>query len=111
MAVVVTVITYASLIIGELVPKQIALRDPESVAVRVAPTMALLAKVSSPLVWLLDRSGKTILWALGHRGHIGKSKRGCNGLGKQGYEVSSSRPTLRSIPAILAARGSTCAES
>src|ERR1700752_462866 len=32
---VVTVITYASLIIGELVPKQIALRDPESVAVRV----------------------------------------------------------------------------
>src|SRR3569832_541105 len=36
---VVTVITYASLIMGELVPKQIALRDPESVAVRVAPFM------------------------------------------------------------------------
>jgi putative hemolysin len=35
---VVTVITYASLIIGELVPKQIALRDPELVAVRAAPT-------------------------------------------------------------------------
>jgi putative hemolysin len=34
---VVTVITYASLIVGELVPKQIALRDPEAVAVRVAP--------------------------------------------------------------------------
>ena len=41
--VVVTVITYASLIIGELVPKQIALRDPELVAVRVAPYMTLLA--------------------------------------------------------------------
>ncbi len=67
-AVVVTVITYASLIIGELVPKQIALRDPESVAVRVAPAMVLLARVSSPLVWLLDHSGKAILWALGHRG-------------------------------------------
>jgi putative hemolysin len=66
-AVVVTVITYASLIIGELVPKQIALRDPESVAVRVAPAMVLLARVSSPLVWLLDHSGKAILWALGHR--------------------------------------------
>ena len=65
---VVTVITYASLIIGELVPKQIALRDPESVAVRVAPAMVLLAKVSSPLVWLLDHSGKAILWILGHRG-------------------------------------------
>ena len=35
--VVVGVITYASLIVGELVPKQIALRDPEAVAVKVAP--------------------------------------------------------------------------
>ena len=66
--VVVTVITYASLIIGELVPKQIALRDPESVAVRVAPYMTLLAKISLPAVWLLDRSGKALLWLLGHRG-------------------------------------------
>ena len=65
---VVAVITYASLIIGELVPKQIALRDPESVAVRVAPYMMMLAKVSLPAVWLLDRSGKALLWLLGHRG-------------------------------------------
>jgi putative hemolysin len=69
---VVTVITYASLIIGELVPKQIALRDPESVAVRVAPYMMLLAKISSPAVWLLDRSGKALLWLLGHRGAAGE---------------------------------------
>ncbi|WOH65976.1 hemolysin family protein [Bradyrhizobium sp. BWA-3-5] len=68
---VVTVITYASLIIGELVPKQIALRDPESVAVRVAPYMMLLAKISLPAVWLLDRSGKALLWLLGHRGPAG----------------------------------------
>ena len=66
--VVVTVITYASLIVGELVPKQIALRDPEAVAVRVAPAMVLLAKISLPLVWLLDRSGKGLLWLLGQRG-------------------------------------------
>ncbi len=66
--VVVTVITYASLIIGELVPKQIALRDPESVAVRVAPYMTMLATVSLPAVWLLDRSGKALLWLLGQRG-------------------------------------------
>ena len=66
--VVVAVITYASLIVGELVPKQIALRDPEAVAVRVAPAMVLLAKISLPLVWLLDRSGKALLWLLGHRG-------------------------------------------
>jgi putative hemolysin len=66
--VVVTVITYASLIVGELVPKQIALRDPELVAVRVAPYMALLATISLPAVWLLDRSGKALLWLLGQRG-------------------------------------------
>ena len=66
--IVVGVITYFSLIVGELVPKQIALRDPEAVAVRVAPAMTLLAKVSLPLVWLLDRSGKALLWLLGHRG-------------------------------------------
>ena len=63
--IVVSVITYASLIVGELVPKQIALRDPEAVAVRVAPAMVLLAKVSLPLVWLLDRSGKALLFLLG----------------------------------------------
>jgi putative hemolysin len=66
--VVVTVITYASLIIGELVPKQIALRDPELVAVRVAPYMTLLATISLPAVWLLDRSGKALLWLLGQHG-------------------------------------------
>ncbi len=66
--IVVSFITYASLIVGELVPKQIALRDPEAVAVRVAPAMVLLAKVSLPLVWLLDRSGKGLLWLLGQRG-------------------------------------------
>ena len=66
--VVVASITYASLIVGELVPKQIALRDPEAIAVKVAPAMMLLSKISLPLVWLLDRSGKALLWLLGHRG-------------------------------------------
>jgi putative hemolysin len=65
---VVGLITYASLIVGELVPKQIALRDPEAIAVRVAPAMVRMARLSLPLVWLLDRSGKVLLWLLGHRG-------------------------------------------
>src|SRR6266550_629607 len=55
--IVVTLITYATLIVGELVPKQVALRDPESVAVKVAPAMHVLAKVSLPLVFLLNLSG------------------------------------------------------
>jgi putative hemolysin len=61
---VVAVITYTSLIIGELVPKQIALHNPEAVAVRVAPAMTFLAKVMLPLVWILDVSGKAVLWLL-----------------------------------------------
>ena len=64
---VVVAITYASLIIGELVPKQIALRDPEKVACRVAPAMTILSKVSAPLVWLLDASGRIVLRILGQK--------------------------------------------
>lgn len=66
--IVVTLITYATLIVGELVPKQVALRDPESIAVRVAPAMHVLARVSLPLVFLLDLSGKLILTLLGRGG-------------------------------------------
>ncbi|MET0597298.1 MAG: hemolysin family protein [Mesorhizobium sp.] len=65
--VVVALITYVSLIIGELVPKQIALRNPEAVAVRMAPAMTVLAKVAAPLVWLLDVSGRGVLALLGHK--------------------------------------------
>ena len=63
--VVVAAITYVSLIVGELVPKQIALRRPEQIAVRVAPAMTILARIASPLVWLLDASGRALLWVLG----------------------------------------------
>jgi putative hemolysin len=62
---VVAVITYVSLIIGELVPKQIALRDPEAIASRVAPAMMVLAQVAGPVVTLLDLSGRTVMRLLG----------------------------------------------
>ncbi|EHS51805.1 protein of unknown function DUF21 [Rhizobium sp. PDO1-076] len=65
---VVMMITYLSLIVGELVPKQIALRNPEAVAARVAMSMLVLSKVSAPLVWLLNGSGKLILSLLGQQG-------------------------------------------
>ncbi len=65
---VVVAITYLSLIIGELVPKQIALRDPERVASRVAPAMLLLSKIGAPLVFLLDISGRAVLALLGQKG-------------------------------------------
>jgi putative hemolysin len=65
---VVVAITYFSLIVGELVPKQLALRNAEGVAIRMAPAMTLLSVIGAPLVWLLDRSGRLLLWILGQRG-------------------------------------------
>ena len=64
---VVTAITYVSLIIGELVPKQIALRNPEKIAVKVAPAMMALARIASPMIWFLDFSGRMVLRALGYQ--------------------------------------------
>ncbi|OAN45723.1 hypothetical protein A6A04_07030 [Paramagnetospirillum marisnigri] len=63
-AVVVGGITYASLIIGELVPKQIALADPERIAVFAARPMTLVARFASPLVWLLESSSRLLLGLL-----------------------------------------------
>ena len=61
---VVVLLTYLSLIVGELVPKQLALRNAEAVAIRMAPAMAILAVVAAPVVWVLDRSGKVVLWLM-----------------------------------------------
>ncbi|MEP7241288.1 MAG: hemolysin family protein [Devosia sp.] len=62
---VVILITYVSLIIGELVPKQLALRDAERIAARAAPTMAFIARVAAPLVFLLDISSRLVLFIIG----------------------------------------------
>ncbi|MGG7518459.1 hemolysin family protein [Allorhizobium undicola] len=65
---VVVLITYLQLIIGELVPKQIALRNAELVAARVAGAMKVLSRIAAPLVWLLDSSGRALLALLGQKG-------------------------------------------
>lgn len=70
---VVVAITYMSLIFGELVPKQIALRAPEAVASRIAPLLNVIAIVAAPLVWLLDRSGKLVLALLGQSGSVDRN--------------------------------------
>ena len=62
---VIAVTTYASLVIGELVPKQFALRKPEPIAVIVARPMLWLSKATAPFVWLLDRTSAAIFKALG----------------------------------------------
>ncbi|MGL4314721.1 MAG: hemolysin family protein, partial [Sphingomonas sp.] len=60
---VIGVTTYASLVVGELVPKQIALRSPERIAAVVAVPMRWLARATAPIVWLLD-STSGLLFAL-----------------------------------------------
>ena len=56
----VAIITYLSLIIGELVPKSIALSNPERYATLFSPVMILLTKVSYPFVWLLSVSTRLL---------------------------------------------------
>lgn len=58
-------ITYLSLIIGELVPKRLALAHAESIAAFVARPMGILAKGAAPLVWLLRVSTESVLRLLG----------------------------------------------
>lgn len=58
----VVVITYLSLIFGELVPKSIALKNAEKITVLTAPLMYSITKVFSPLVGFLSISTKVILW-------------------------------------------------
>src|SRR3954471_23037911 len=57
--------TYVSLVIGEIVPKQFALRSPEPIAVTMSRPMRWLSIVTAPFVWLLDRSSRLIFSALG----------------------------------------------
>ena len=62
---VIVTITYLSVVLGELVPKQFGLRNAERVAVIVARPMQLLARVASPVVSLLDVSARLGLRLLG----------------------------------------------
>ena len=72
-ALVIVATTYFSLVAGELVPKQIALRAAETIAVIAARPMLILSQVMAPFVWLLDRSSGFILRVLGvrHKGEAG----------------------------------------
>ena len=62
---VIVVITFVSLVIGEIVPKQMALRSPEPIAVVIAKPMKWLSWITAPFVWLLDRSSAMIFRLLG----------------------------------------------
>lgn len=60
-AIIVTIITYLSLVIGELVPKRIALNAPEQIAIFIASPMRFLSRLTTPLVKILGISTDTLL--------------------------------------------------
>ena len=62
--VVVLVSTYLTLVIGEIVPKVIALNDPERISLKVAKSMALLTVVSKPVSIILAKSSSFLLWLM-----------------------------------------------
>jgi putative hemolysin len=64
----VVLLSYFTLVLGELVPKRLALRSAEPIARIVAPAMLALATIAKPLVWLMGVSTSSVLYLLGaHR--------------------------------------------
>jgi putative hemolysin len=64
---------FATLVLGELVPKQVALRNPEQVAVMVAGPIFVLSRIGAPVVWLLDVCSSFVLGVLGITGVLRES--------------------------------------
>jgi len=66
-AIVAVAISYFTLILGELVPKRIALSRPELIAARVSRGMRLIGRIFSPAECLLSISSNAVLWLMGIR--------------------------------------------
>ncbi len=62
---VVAAVTFLSIVFGELLPKQLALRQPERIACRVAPFMSALSQAAWPAVWLLQATTRGVFWLVG----------------------------------------------
>lgn len=65
---VIVVVTFTTLVVGEIVPKQIALRSPEPLAVVISRPMRWLSRIVAPFVWLLDRTSTLVLTLVGLSG-------------------------------------------
>ena len=63
-AIVLLVITFATLVLGELVPKQIGLSNPERISRAVAPAMKFVSYAALPFVWILSKTSEIIMAVL-----------------------------------------------
>lgn len=66
--VIILIVTYLSIVIGELVPKRIGMNAAEKVAKTLAGPMGFISKIATPVVWLLSRSTSAIIRAFGIQG-------------------------------------------
>jgi len=73
LTVFVVLLSFTTLLLGELVPKRIALRRAEAFARIVAPAMQVFARITKPLVWLLGASTSAVLMLLGAHKQEGPS--------------------------------------
>ena len=65
---VTVVISFVTLILGELAPKNIAILRAEAVALRFAPVIELISRLARPLIWVLTASTGAVMWMTGSRG-------------------------------------------
>lgn len=95
LAMVIGVLTYLSLVVGELVPKRLAMRFPETIASAMSAPMAGLSSLASPLVGLLSWSTGGLLRFFGVResGDSGISREELTVLVRQGMTTGSINPT------------------
>lgn len=63
--IIVVIVTYLTLILGELVPKHLGMNAPEKIARLIARPMNLLSRIASPFVWLLSASTKAVVKLIG----------------------------------------------
>jgi putative hemolysin len=96
---VVVVITFLSLILGELVPKRLALRRPEAIAARLARGMAVLSRAAGPVVWLLSGVTEIVLRFLPmrHGSEPAVTDEEIKVLMQQGAESGHFHPTEKAI--------------
>jgi len=65
--IVIAAVTFLSIIFGELVPKQLALVQPERIACRVAPAMTIISKAAWPAAWVLQVTTRSVFAVLGFK--------------------------------------------
>lgn len=70
--VIIVIVTYLSIVIGELVPKRIGMNSSEKVAKILAGPMGVISKIATPIVWVLSKSSAAIVKFLGIKGQENK---------------------------------------